>query len=111
MPVTDVAERLANLARRLSAEGFAARDAPFFSDVGIVVAVRPDATMAMAGGIPVIEAMVFVYAIPEAWQLRVTQHGGPHWLRNAASERELENVVRDYQSAPARPPGPGWREV
>jgi hypothetical protein len=109
VPVTEVTERLAHLARRFSAEGFAVRDAPFFSDAGIGVAVRPDATT--AGVIQVIEAMVFVYATPEGWQLRVTQHGGPHWVRDAASERELEDVVRDYLSAPARPPGPGWREV
>ena len=85
------------------------RDAPFFSDAGIVVAVRPDATRTDV--IQVIEAMVFVYATPDGWQLRVTQHGGPHWVRDAAAERELEDVVRDYLRAPVRPPGPGWREV
>lgn len=109
--MTDVTERLAHLARRFSAEGFAVRDAPFFSDAGIGVAVRPHATRATAGGIQVIEAMVFIYATAEGWQLRVTQHGGPHWIQDVASERELEDVVRDYLRAPARPPGPGWREV
>lgn len=109
--MTNLAAQLADLAQRFSAEGFVVRDAPFFSEAGISVGVRPVATTTRVGVIHVIEAMVFVYSTPAGWQVRVTPHGGPHSVRDAASAREVEELVRDYLSTPARAPGPGWREV
>lgn len=111
MTVKDRTEQLAHLAQRFAAEGFVVRDAPFFSESGIAVATRPQATTATDEIIQAVEAMVFVYATADGWQLRATQHGGPHWVRDPASERDLEDLVRAYLSNPARPPGPGWREV
>lgn len=109
--MTDLAEELAHLAERFGAEGFVVRDATFFSEAGIAVAVRPDAAAATAESIQVMEAVILVCFTPEGWQLRATQHGGPHWVRAAASASDVVDLVRDYLSAPARPPGSGWREV
>lgn len=110
--MSDPTGRLAQLAERLRAAGFEARDARFFASEGIVV-FRPLAEPLERAddGIVVLEALVFVYPARGGWELRVTRHGGPHWIRDAHSDDEAEAHLRTFMADPTLAPGAGWREV
>lgn len=56
----------------------------------------------------VTEAWVGVETDGTSWQLRVTEHGGTHWLRNVATEGEARGLVESYLRDPIRPPGDEW---
>lgn len=61
--------------------------------------------------IQVIEAPVFLYHSGESWEARVTPHGGPHWVRRAATLDELEELALEALGTRDVPPGPEWFSV
>lgn len=52
-----------------------------------------------------------MYPARGGWELRVTRHGGPHWIRDAHSDDEAEAHLRTFMADPTLAPGAGWREV
>ena len=61
-------------------------------------------------GALVLEAWVGIETDGNDWQLRVTKHGGPHWLRTVPTEEEARRVAEAHLRAPRIPPrGDGWQ--
>ena len=58
--------------------------------------------------IAVIESSVFVYRRGQHWEARVTQHGGPHWVRQVENLESLEEVAMEALRSKARPPTGEW---
>jgi hypothetical protein len=105
---TDLADSLAKLRTRFISLGYAVRDGAWFSPVGLLVFIRPEA---VAGELPVVERKVAVYPRGDRWEARVTRHGGPHWIRGADSSSELIETVRHVLAQEPFVPDPTWTEV
>lgn len=56
-----------------------------------------------------IERTVFLYWA-DAWEARVTQHGGRHWIKRSATIEELESVALEALATDERPPTTDWIE-
>lgn len=99
---------LDELQRRLKTGGLVARRVSFFADDGLMVARRGESTRQ----VDVLEKAIFLY-FESRWTLRVTQHGGPHWVRrlDAALVDQLEEAVLSGLAAFKLPPPPGWVEA
>jgi hypothetical protein len=102
---SDRQEELEELARRLGAQGFSFRRAPYFAATGVFISSSPIQNDEFA----VIEYTVFLYGVEERWEARVTQHGGPHWIRQAESLERLEEVALEALRSSARPPNDEWK--
>jgi hypothetical protein len=105
---TSPQEALEELGRRLEAQGFRFRAAPYFAASGIVVFTRAVPT-ASDKDILLIEAGVFLYPVGDVWEARVTRHGGPHWTRQADTLVGLEELAREALRSRHVPPNLGWR--
>ncbi len=93
----DSVEEMDELVLRFRNLGFRVREnAHFFAPSGI--------------GVGKGSRYVFVYPSHRCWEIRVTQHGGPHWARRAQDVDEVVRIVRDYLANPIKPPGEGWGE-
>jgi len=76
----------------------------FFSPSGWVVGTpaRVDDALSM------LDPCVYVHPSVEGWTLRLTVHGGLHWL-SQATDANLESRVLEAMRADRRNPGPEWR--
>ncbi|MGE0786421.1 MAG: hypothetical protein AB7S26_12195 [Sandaracinaceae bacterium] len=99
--------QLTRLAKRLESAGLHVRKAAFFASTGVGVSAR---SLEAAPGITLAGPSVFVHPSDEGWELRVTQHGGPHWTRQVPSIDHAETIARAYLADPTTPPGPEWNE-
>lgn len=90
--------------RRLEGLGLYVSRVTFFSPSGWVVGTpaRVDDALWM------LDDCVYVHPSVEGWTLRLTVHGGPHWL-SQATDANLESRVLDAMRADRRNPGPEWR--
>jgi hypothetical protein len=103
---TDRRQQLEQLGHRLQERGYRLRSLSFFADNGIFVYTPPTGT----GDIRVIERTVFLYWA-DAWEPRVTMHGGRHWSKRAATIEELESVALEALTTNERPPASDWIET
>ena len=105
-----VHDQLDDLALRFESRGFLARQRSYFTDNGIVIFVGPSDNEPSPGadGIFVIWRGVFLYWGASGWEARITPHGGPHWIRYAASITELEAVALEALATDQTPPSDGW---
>ena len=99
---------LAYVARCLREAGFSIRDAPHFAAVGIAAHTAP---IDAEPDLRVIDGIVFIYPRGDSIELRVTQHGGPHWLNTAANEGQAIAIAKAFLAHPAMPPGQGWTKA
>ncbi|KYG08615.1 hypothetical protein BE21_22685 [Sorangium cellulosum] len=97
---------LQRLSQRLAQHGFGARSAPYFAENGIVAV----ATVAHTRLGNVMENAVFLYATPDGWYARITQHGGPHWIRAAEDISALERIALEALRRSKTPPNSAWTE-
>lgn len=91
-------------ARRFEDLGLTVRQAAYFAPTGWLVHTPP----VDHGELRLIEHTVFVYPDDEGWTMRLTVHGGPHWLSHA-TDADLEQRVLDALRADLENPGPEWR--
>ena len=105
-----VHEQLDDLALRFESRGFLAKQRSYFADNGIVIFSGPsdDAPAPGPDGIVVIGRGVFLYRGDAGWEARITPHGGPHWIKHAASIAELETVALEALATDQTPPSDGW---
>ena len=104
-----VHDQLDDLALRFESRGFLARQATYFADNGILIFSKPsDEPAPGADGIAVIGRGVCLYWGDAGWEARVTTHGGPHWIKHAASIAELEAVALEALATDQTPPSDGW---
>jgi|RhiMethySRZTD1v2_1073278.scaffolds.fasta_scaffold320956_2 hypothetical protein len=108
---------LAEIGAELAARGYVTRQAPYFANNGIVAFSQPVATWIDTPrgrqAIDVIERSVALYATEGRFEARVTQHGGPHWVKAADTPEELQALALDALEALEIPPAgwllePGW---
>ncbi|WP_426733899.1 hypothetical protein [Myxococcus faecalis] len=111
-------ELLDELGRRLEARGFGFSKRAFFAPSGIFVTTPPrrsaPETETRDGEYTLADVWFFdrsVHLLPsgDAWEVRVTPHGGPHWVRRAATLDELESVAVEALGTSTVPPSPEWR--
>ena len=102
--VADPQQELEDLGHRFGERGYRFRCAPFFGASGIWIFVPPDGQ----GEIAVIEKSVFIYARYGRWEARVTQHGGPHWIRQADTIPALQEVALEGLTSSVLPPTAAW---
>ncbi|MEM6959983.1 MAG: hypothetical protein AAF645_30155, partial [Myxococcota bacterium] len=104
--VTNQRDELERLKAALISHGKAVADRALFHEVGIAT-FAPIAHR--EGEISVMEKPVFIYASePSGWTLRVTPHGGPHWLKHADTVDAAVEATLAYQSHSRVLPGEGW---
>ena len=104
-----VHDQLGDLTLRFESRGFFASPRSFFADNGIMIFLRPDDEPAPGShGIGVIERRVFLYWGETGWEARITPHGGPHWIKRAASIAELEAAALEALASDQTPPSDGW---
>ena len=100
---------LDELARRFEDAGLAVRQRSFFGPGFMVF----DARMfdeAKRGEVRA-ELPVNVYSVGHAVELRVTLHGGPHWVLQVADAEVAVAEVTSFFADPKWPPGPSWVQV
>jgi hypothetical protein len=105
-----VLDQLDELALRFESRGFLAGQRNFFADNGIVIVSGPSDDEPPPGpdGIVVIGRCVFLYWGDAGWEARITPHGGPHWIKHAASIAALESVALEALATDQTPPSDGW---
>jgi hypothetical protein len=91
-------------ARRFEELGLYVSRVAHFSPSGWVVGVPARVDEAIS----VLDYAVYVVPSVDGWTLRLTLHGGPHWLHNA-TDATLESRVLEAMRADRRSPGPEWR--
>lgn len=97
---------LDRLSRRLAQLGFCTRPAPYFAANGIMAyAAVADALLGN-----VVRGAVFLYATPDGWQARITEHGGAHWTRDAEDIDALERIALEALRRTTTPPSSAWFE-
>lgn len=99
---------LAAVVARLRDAGLHVKDAAYFAPEGILAWAT---TTDSGWGFTVIDEAIAIYVSDGGLELRVTQHGGPHWIRGAADPDEACAIARAFLARPRRPPGDGWREA
>ncbi|KYF53323.1 hypothetical protein BE04_26770 [Sorangium cellulosum] len=97
---------LQRLSQRLAQHGFGTRSAPYFAENGIVAFTAVVHTR--VGN--VMENTVFLYATPDGWYARITQRGGPHWIRAAEDISALERIALQALRRTKTPPSSAWTE-
>jgi hypothetical protein len=91
--------------------GFGAVDNAYFGQPGLLVFEKLPPTP--DGVIQVLERSAFVYPSDGEWVVRVTPHGGPHWVRRANNAEDvrlyaLEVLLsRDHRWIPSG----GWTKT
>lgn len=87
--------------------GFAAVDNAYFGQPGLLVFEKK---VPQPGVIQVLERWVFVYPSDGEWVVRVTPHGGPHWVRRASNAEEVRLYALEVLRAgePRWQPTAGW---
>ena len=99
-------QELEDLGRRLGERhGYQFRPAAYFASSGILVHTPAVADREIA----VIERSVFLYPRHDRWQARVTQHGGPHWIREVDTITRLEEVALEALQSGVCPPTTAWK--
>jgi hypothetical protein len=96
---------LESVVRRIGEHGFRFRRAEYFGASGVLIYSPP----VRHSEISVVGRSVFIYARGSRWEARVTQHGGPHWIREADSIDRLEEIALEALRSPARPPTSDWK--
>ncbi|MCA9678820.1 MAG: hypothetical protein KC464_27575 [Myxococcales bacterium] len=100
---------LDELARRFEDAGLAVRHRSFFGPGFMVFDARvfdEASRHAVRAGLP-----VNVYSVGHAVELRVTLHGGPHWVLQVADAEVAVAEVTSFFADPKWPPGPSWVQV
>ncbi|WP_437631343.1 hypothetical protein [Sorangium sp. So ce854] len=97
---------LQQLSHRLAQHGFGTRSAPHFAENGMVAFTAVAHTR--VGN--VMNKPVFLYATPDGWYARITQHGGPHWIRAAEDIYALERIALEALRRTKTPPSSAWTE-
>ncbi|MFK8001666.1 MAG: hypothetical protein AB8H86_18880 [Polyangiales bacterium] len=85
----------------------------YFSETGMMVSMHSQLEVSIAGKaevLTVIEAAVHVYRQNNSWLLRVTPHGGPHWVM-CSPEDELETLVSGRLENPKQALDESWTAV
>ena len=98
-------QELEVVARRLGECGYRFRRAPHFAVSGVLIY----SPASCDDELRVFEKSVFIYARGVHWIARVTQHGGPHWIREVDSIGQLEDVALEALRSQARPPSSEWK--
>ena len=78
---------------------------PFFGTPGIWAFLPPEPD---PSGITVVNRPVFLYGTARGWEARLTPHGGPHWIRPAATVAALEEIALEALRSTATPPSYAW---
>lgn len=105
MPLTYESD-MEQLSYRLVQNGFGTRPAPYFAENGILAFTAVTGTS--VGN--VMEKTVFLYATPDGWCARITQHGGPHWMRVVEDISALERIALEALRRTETPPSSAWTE-
>jgi hypothetical protein len=104
-------QHLEALGASLERRGFRWRGSRGFFAKNGIWAYTPPTPQSVASGTPVMERTVFLYRVGDQWTARVTQHGGPHWIKRAKDLRELEAIAIDVLAEGRQPPSDdSWEE-
>lgn len=107
--MTDTLATLDSITTRLTERGYVVTRRNFSSPDGLLVHTPAQASSAPAS-IAVIDDAVFLYSIASGWQARITPHGGPHWIQNAATLDALFDVALAALQSNGSVPS-GWVEA
>ena len=96
---------LENLARRLGEYGYRSRRTDRMATSGVMIFSQP----IDFGDFQVIEQTVFIHRRGQRWEARVTQHGGPHWVREVDGLDQLAEAALEALRSKIRPPTSEWK--
>jgi hypothetical protein len=88
--------------------GLGVVDRPYFAPTTLVVYVVPQD---QPGEIWTADQMVFVYPRLGGWEARVTRHGGPHWIRQASTIEEIQEIALAVLAQDPFRPDSAWAET
>jgi hypothetical protein len=95
--MSDASAEVDGLRARFVALGFGVADNAYFELGGLLVFEKPPAPA--AGMVGVVERSVFISRKSDSWEVRVTPHGGPHWVRRAATAGDVEVIALEVLRA------------
>ena len=101
-------DELVMLRSRFEGLGYVVADRCYWGTHGFLVHTKPEWDETL--GCDVFDASMFVYRDAGGWVLRLTAHGGRHWIR-PGDFADIPAVVLEHLVRPRMPPeGDGWHE-